>query len=484
MPRNAAAPTVAAPVAGAPGASASNAPANTLAVAAARNTQALAAQNEEIRKIPGGARTAANGLAIIAQSAVAGTGSMAGLAAAAGGLTQGIAMLSTTARVAAAASGLGALVTVVATIIQLFSRASDESEKLGGHLHDLTGFSIEGLKIQEQAQRKLIFSIEQQIQDDKGIFNTRVKELQAELEKQQARLSETIKARIDAEKAAERDKQAELEKLAREAQQRRERDSKRADELEAAAGESAISAIEKANMTADEAALRKLDRDRQRRLQEAYELQIDLEDKARLEVAINEDIEAQKAGIKREARKKEAEEAKKAADEEAKTRREALGALVQASTNAVSAAVKAHESLRQIATKAALAPIVKELEAIAASEAVKAVAHFATGDIGGGLAHTAASGIASAAAAKVANQGGLNSSGGGAGGGGGYTGGDQYSTRPAASERGGDTVVNLYTVDPYNRETIGVVSYELQRAGVTKRPIYVPPTRGLTGEAA
>lgn len=473
-----------APGAGVPGASASNAPANTLAVAAAQNTAALARQDSEIKKIPGSTRTAANAIAIMAQAAATGSGSMAGLAAAAGGLTQGIAMLSTSAKVAAAASGIGALVTVAAVLIELFHRLGEETDNLSGSLHDLSGFSAEGLRIQEDAQRKLVQTLTEDVASYKTLVFGAGKAAYEELQKQQARLAETIKARIAAERDAEKDKQRELERLAKEAADRRERDSKKADELEAAAGENAIAITEKMSMSEEQAAIRKIDRDRQRRLQEATELEISLDDMARLELAINMDTEAQIAEVKKKSRDKQADEDKKRAEEEAKIRRDALGSLVKASADAVGAAVKAHESLKNIAIKAALAPIVKELEALAVSEGVKAVAHFATGDIGGGLAHTAASGLASAAAAKVANQGGLNSSGGGGNAGTSYTGGDNYSTRARDNERGGNTTVNLYTVDPYNRETIGVVSYELQRAGVTKRPIYVPPTRGLTGEAA
>jgi hypothetical protein len=47
------------------------------------------------------------------------------------------------------------------------------------------------------------------------------------------------------------------------------------------------------------------------------------------------------------------------------------------------------------------------------------------------------------------------------------------------SQSAGGQVINLYTVDPRNQEIINHTRYELGRAGVLKRPIYVPPTTGL-----
>jgi hypothetical protein len=95
------------------------------------------------------------------------------------------------------------------------------------------------------------------------------------------------------------------------------------------------------------------------------------------------------------------------------------------------------------------------------------------------------SGAALAALAAAAILGFTEAGGGGGGSSGGGGGGNNSGTfQPSPGNgQGGASVINLYTVNPYSRETMGVVSYELGRAGVLKRPIQLPPTTGLQGAA-
>jgi hypothetical protein len=68
--------------------------------------------------------------------------------------------------------------------------------------------------------------------------------------------------------------------------------------------------------------------------------------------------------------------------------------------------------------------------------------------------------------------------GGGTGGGASSGGGGGSSTfTPNQQPAGGTTVINLITKDPYGKESINQVSYQLQRNGTLNVPIY--PTTGL-----
>lgn len=82
-------------------------------------------------------RTAANAVSLLGVNAVSGTGSLQGMALAAGNVAQGVAVLTTNIRVATAATGIGALVTIIATVVGLFVRWADESEKTQKSLENL-----------------------------------------------------------------------------------------------------------------------------------------------------------------------------------------------------------------------------------------------------------------------------------------------------------------------------------------------------------
>lgn len=109
---------------------------------------------------------------------------------------------------------------------------------------------------------------------------------------------------------------------------------------------------------------------------------------------------------------------------------------------------------------------------LALREGGLALASFASGDFAGGALHLASAAQLGAAAALAGQEalGGGTSSGGG---GGGASGAGTFEPRNAAS--GGPQVINLYTTNPYSRENIQQVQYELDRAGVLK----IPPTTGI-----
>jgi hypothetical protein len=149
-------------------------------------------------------------------------------------------------------------------------------------------------------------------------------------------------------------------------------------------------------------------------------------------------------------------------------------ALGLAMERALVTAIGANQSLGKVLTATLLSPIVKELQALAESEALKAGLHFLAGDLVGGAAHTAGAALAAAAAAKIAAQGGLNSSGGG---------GNAAAAAAAAGPNyspvqggggGGSVTVNLYTVDPTSGAIVNYIGWRLQRQGVLKQPLVQP----------
>jgi hypothetical protein len=114
----------------------------------------------------------------------------------------------------------------------------------------------------------------------------------------------------------------------------------------------------------------------------------------------------------------------------------------------------------------------------AATESAAAIASLAVGDFRGAALHGEAALSYGAAAALGARESlGGGGSGGGASGGGGGDGGGGSTFTPNQQPAGGTTVINLITTDPYGRESINRVSWQLQRNGTLNVPIY--PTSGV-----
>lgn len=87
-----------------------------------------AGTEEQLRRVPGSARTAANALSLLGNAALYGTGSVNGMIVASGGLATGLAALSKSATVAAAASGIGAIVTIAALAATALYRMGDAAK--------------------------------------------------------------------------------------------------------------------------------------------------------------------------------------------------------------------------------------------------------------------------------------------------------------------------------------------------------------------
>lgn len=117
---------------------------------------------------------------------------------------------------------------------------------------------------------------------------------------------------------------------------------------------------------------------------------------------------------------------------------------------------------------------------LALKEGAAALASFAHGDFLGGGMHLASAAQFAAAAALAGQEslGGGGASSGGGGGGGGTSGAGTFE--PRDNGQGSSQVINLYTTNPYGREQIQQVKWELDRAGVLKRPaIQIAPTTGI-----
>jgi hypothetical protein len=140
--------------------------------------------------------------------------------------------------------------------------------------------------------------------------------------------------------------------------------------------------------------------------------------------------------------------------------------------------VEAQGPLVKQLKRLALEPIASELEGLAIREGVKAVTSWPNA-----LAmakHAAGAAAAIAGAREVyALAGGGGGKGGSSGGGGGASEAGTFEARD--NGMGGSQSITLITRDPYGRDQIQRVAWELDRAGVMKRPpTQIPPTTGLS----
>lgn len=87
------------------------------------------AADATFERVPRGARTAAAAFTTLAFTFDGANTSATGLVRAAGGLAFGLSQLSSNANIVAGASGIGALVIVAATVIELFRRGTEETQK-------------------------------------------------------------------------------------------------------------------------------------------------------------------------------------------------------------------------------------------------------------------------------------------------------------------------------------------------------------------
>jgi hypothetical protein len=118
------------------------------------NPGAIDNTDKALKRIPGSARTAANALALLSNSALMGTGSTQGLLVAAGGLATGLAALSKSAAIAAGASGIGAVVTIAAVVVNAFEHMGDAAKATQMDVDHLSTFTAQTMPGQIMALKQ------------------------------------------------------------------------------------------------------------------------------------------------------------------------------------------------------------------------------------------------------------------------------------------------------------------------------------------
>jgi hypothetical protein len=481
-------------------------------------------------KVSGSARTAANALGIMSQAALTGSGSLAGMATAAGGMAQGLAAVSGNAKLAAGAAGIGALITIGVVLYETFKKAKEEvtatvSATYSEHLQNITLGNAKAeldraRKARDDAEIAAAAALTGDIRDLlPGTDSSKAQKRQAQaiadyeaLEKRVALLREQEKLRAIELAQSSRDQIADnrlLLQIETDKAAHVKDDYRLAIEQNDIARQQAEAAIQQqfrhrdasgqiVALTAEERRLRDilLDQNNKIAFAKGEQLRFDqmiaqqtatamrlqgrdtVEDRfhGRLEqIEIERQAEIRKTGDVVAAnetaeQKKRAlyRETAQAANDNAKSILDVLRSTNNATLKAVGTF---GENLRRIVIGAEAARALVR----AATEGAEAVASLAHGDFRGAALHGAAAVQFGAAAALGARE---SLGGGGTGGGAGGGGGSGSSTfTPNTQPAGGTTVINLITKDPYGRESIQQVSYLLQRNGTLNVPIH--PTSGL-----
>lgn len=479
----------------------------------------------QLNQLPSRARTAANGLGILAQAASTGTGSLAGMATAAGNLATGLAQVSRNAKIAASASVIGLLIQLGALAYGAFDGWRKKTKELNSELADLASKgkglddALAGKDLAqriEQINRQAEKEIDQakeinflrgdqrgkiiaQILENRGkeiaLANTQAANEAAQRAQERADL--IANGNIDLTLAQERIQRGATELQLAQSELIAERDRRRVEiersfERRSASGEIiALGAAEieqatelhRQNIAITQAKKQQLEIDQElaRRQNRASVLQGSdkLTDRVsgRLEeIEIEREAEIRRTGdvynatLSAEQKKRALyRETMRQAADDARTIIDVLNA---SHSKGVKAFAAKADSIRRFIIGAQAA----EAGVEALIEGGKAIGSLAVGDFRGAALHGAAA-LSLTKAAAIAGQESL-------GGGRAYTsdkasgvGGPTFA--PKEKSEGSPVVVNLFTSDPYGRENIMIASYQLQRSGITKRPIYVPPTTAL-----
>lgn len=436
------------------------------------------------------AQRAGNALSILSLSAAGLTGGTAGAINAAGSLTSSLAILTTNASLAAGAYGLGALVSVAGALYTVLDNVDKKAGELANKrlttlLSRIPDQDIDQVVADARLKRNRALAAYQSggpdvtYRDNQVIFGER----QRQFEEADAQLSEALSRQVDIRREhgrqvveeAEREHKRELEK-AREHAKAVEAAMTQSEERVFAMrtrvasvneayggggrGEQGAALLEAAAAT--RAKLRELDRNdllNERQKQEER-------------AAIIAEGEANAAAIRGDFARKEQKE-RDDAERTAAKRRQALA------LGFVKEAVNSQQSIAQTLKRLALEPIVSELEGLAAREAVKAFTSWP--NVPAMAKHAAGAALATAAAREVSGWAGGGSKGGGgsASAGGGY-GGGTFEPRPE-SEGNGMMSLTIITQNAMGPDHIQNVAFNLNRAGVLKRPaIQLPATTGIT----
>jgi hypothetical protein len=484
-------------------------PSTTTAMAAAAS-QAAARAQQQINRIPPAVRTATNSLGLLTQAMVTGQGGMNGLAVAAGNVAQGVATMATSARIAAAATGIGALVAAGTLLVEVLSSVRDKADQADAALRhagqegvlsiiktstdaysalrraneELDRLRQAAVAVPSTTKSALDIAAAVARGDIAGAAVTAGLPSREDLHQRVQEQEQYVKQLTDTFKrlqTTERDEAARTEREAKEAAERtatrRTALNKAADDEIRQLSNAYFDLQQKRTLSEEDAAKRRAEREFNDRERAIRAMEVD------------EDRKTQLIAAAAALRSEQVLQIEKAAQEKRRKLEQDSIKNGLAGYTALSTAVKNHGTVVGAMAKAAADAVRiheiyvegKDAAIKARKEGAAALAAFATGNFPGAALHLAASGgyaaAALAAGAEAAATVGAGGGGGGGGGGGaGASGSGDAVFQARDSQSAGGQVINLYTVDPRNQEH---TRYELGRAGVLKRPIYVPPTTGL-----
>lgn len=436
------------------------------------------AMRQELEKIPPAARQAGNAMGLLASAAGTGTGSLSGLATATGNVAQGMSLMSNSAKFAASTAGIGTLIAAIGVLIGLAIEAKKALNEIPeGQLAAAAAEHVKNLKTQKQITDELAHIDAQRTHMAEALKRGDQEALQAVVN-------------LDAKKAALYARSRDIELAARDQAQQDAKEAEAREEkrkhLAQAAADHLFKVRNDLGVAADLATQNEY-------TQKKNAIEREAADQRRKNAEL-----VQSAGERSEAefaieatRMYKIDALAKQTAKEADARRKQQIAAGLAGYTALSSAVKNHGTVVGAMAKAAADAVRlheiyvegKKAGIMAKIEFAAATAAFAAGNVGGGALHlAAAAGYGAAALAAGAEAVGVVSGGGGGGSGGGSGSlGDSTTFQPRDGSGGGGQTINLYTVNPYSRETMAVVSYELERGKVLNRPIQLPPTVGLVG---
>lgn len=482
-----------------------------------------AVRSASTAKIPGQARTAANAIGILSQAALTGTGSLAGMAAAAGNVATGLATIATNAKIAAGATAIGLIITLGTIAYGVFDGFQKKTKELNEQLRDLqsAGRGLDAVfggddqvqkieQINRAADKEIDQVKEVNFHSDKK--NELIDAINANRERS-IRLTNTQHANELANLLQERTIRITLGQFEEQLEQDRAAGKKsdyqlqlQANEAQRVQREAEInqqfirrSSIGKIIELTDE---EKTQRDELLRQNEAIARAMGMQLRTEQQIILQsntarrlqgsdkltdrtqgrlEEIELERtAEIKRtgdvynatlDAEQKKRQLYRDTYRQAADDARTIIDVLNASHSKEVKAFAAKADSLRRfiIGAQAAHAGV----EALI--EGGKAIGSLAVGDLRGAALHGSAA-LSLAKAAAIAGQESL-------GGGRAYSsdaGGSVGSTFRAPERQGGGSVtVNLLMQNPYGAESMQKVSYYLQRRQITNRPIVVPPSSGL-----
>jgi hypothetical protein len=435
--------------------------------------------NAALERIPRRVRTAGNSLGLLSAAAVNGTGSLSGLATAAGNVVQGMALMSTNAKLAASAYGIGALIAAIGVLIAVSIEAKRALGELPtGVLNSAMSEHINNLNTVKQINDEIAMTEQRRAALAEGLGRGDQDALQANVN-----LGAQIEALYRRRVALVNELRDKERQAAKEAASRAKAEAEKAAAKAKSDNEYVINLSREAGL-----AQIALTKDEFQRKREMIEFEAQSEQAAVDARKMSSDD--QKQALDEINRKKLysiqllEREIQIAKDKQVKDGLAGYAKLSQAATLHGSIVVKVAQAAAEAVRKYEILVQAKKDAVLAKSEWAAAMKAFANHDYPGGALHLVAAGgyAASAAAGGAAALSGGGGGGGGSAGGG--ANGDGTTFQPTNGSGGGAVSIVLQTVNPYSKEVIGEAIYQINRAGVLKRPIPIAPTSALVGAAA